>query len=435
MLMRNRSRVLVLSCFAFVGIALAGGGCRTLQGESAAAKLPTCLAVFSNRVENARTQLPLIIAAAEDAAARKLAHSNSHVNVTYGLQACFAEELVNRSGGLAEALPEADRSKLVTSNDIAVFSIRSWEKDGDKGMAFLKSCKEKGWMTILFASAKGKPANLEVDHFIDNGAKSGNETEAMDNLMANVLNGWLWVCEYTAALTRHGRHPGFLQSITTAGSRAHNGLYQNYRTRHQTLPCDVSLPQGDLSNIYLARVNGLIQDLSSCHTQKQIAQAANIIAKRLKENKKVFVSSTTHILLNELGRCNKTPWKPLFLLNNPKKVLEQNTQPGDLLVWTSFNGVSIWAYKDNSGPSALFRDFDTTLREAKLDLITSFSSDPLHPENNAAYALTHIEQPWSFGDAEVPVPFPPGRIAPVSGLCQALIWQMIDDATSDQLKP
>ncbi len=384
---------------------------------------------FIHRADIAEAQLGLIIKAAEAAAARKVENPEALLNLTYRRQSSFAEELLNRSGGLAGALPSEERSALVTDNDIVVFSVRSWEKNGETAMEYLRECREKGWMIILFASHAGRPDDLDVDFFIDNGARSGDEDDAAVNSIANALNGWLWVCEYVSALTRHGRHPGILQSITTAGSRAHNQRYQNRQTRHHIYPIDVAVPAGDLSRIYLRRVDRLIQDLSGEETGKQIERAAGIIAKRLQQGDEVFVSTSTHIMLNEMDKNHKTPWTVLHTLRRMESVLDRHTQPGDLFFWLSFNGVSILAYRDDDGPTRLWINYDEPLREAELDLITCFARDPLHPQNNGHGALAHIEQNWEFGDAVVPVPFPPGRIAPVSGLYQGLIYRMLDEVT------
>jgi hypothetical protein len=411
----------------------------TFAGELFAADAPAqsllpSLSDFTNRVEISKAQMPRILEAAEAAAARKVAHPEALINIPYSLQPSFAEELLNRSGGLAEALPSEERPKLVTPDDIVVFSIRSWEANGEKGMAYLKECRKKGWMIVLFASAAGRPNDLEVDHFIDNGAKTGGEADAAVNCVANALNGWLWACEYASALTRRGRHPGLLQSITTAGAPAHNRVYQNPSTRHRNYPCETAVPSGDLSRIYLQRVDRMIADLSGPATRGQLDRAAELVAGRLREGRKVFVSTCTHIMLDEMGRNNKTPWTALFTLRNMKEVLAKETKPGDLFFWLSFNGVSIWQYPDTTGPSKVFIEYDQPLRESKVDLITCFARDPLHPDNNGPGAVAHIEQNWNFGDAEVPVPFPPGRMAPVSGLYQGLLYRMLDDAASAKLK-
>jgi len=405
-----------------------------LAADPPARVLPPTLLDFSTRVDAAKAQLPLIIRAAEAAATRKVEHPDALLNITYSLQSSFAEELLNRSGGLAEALPSEERSRRVTDNDFVVFSIRSWETDGEKGLAYLKDCRQKGWMTILFASSAGKPADLEVDWFIDNGAKTGTDAAAAVNSAANALNGWLWVCEYTAALTRLGKYPGILQSITTAGSIPFDGKLQDSRVRHLNLfPGDTALPPGDLSRIYLARVDRMVNEMSGPITQGQLDRAAGIIADRLRDGRKVFVSTDTHIMLNEMDKNNKTPWTPLFTLRNMGEVLAKQTQPGDLFFWLGFNGVSIWYYPGAAGETKLWIDYDTPLRASKVDLITCFARDPLHPDNNGDYALAHIEQNWDFGDSEVPVPFPPGRIAPISGLYQSLLYRMLDDVTSAKL--
>lgn len=174
----------------------------------------------------------------------------------------------------------------------------------------------------------------------------------------------------------------------------------------------------------------MVEDLSGETTREEIDRAANIVAARLREGEQVFVSTSTHIMLNELGKDNKTPWTPLNTLRRMPKVLADRTQPGGLFFWLGFNGVSIWWYPENEGPTELFIDYDTPLRESGVDLITCFAHDPLHSDNNGQGALAHIEQNWGFGDAEVPVPFPPGRIAPISGLYQGLLYRMLDDTCS-----
>ena len=414
-------------------LAIAAIGC-VHDPRATAAPPPATLTRFIDRVSVSHQQLPRITAAAEAAAKGKADHPEALVNLTYSLQPSFGEDLLNRSGGLAGALPSGERRGLITDHDIVVFSIRSWQTNGEAGLKYLERCRARGWLTILFASAAGKPENLEVDFFIDNGAAGGGEDEGPLNLIANVLNGWLWVCEYAAALTRYGKHPGFLQSITTPGSSRHNKVYQNKSTRHHIYPCDTPVPAGDLARIYLRRVGRLINDLSGQTTRSQIDKAAAIIADRLESGGKVVVSTSTHIMLNDIYKNNQTPWKPINTLRRMPEALAEHVKEGDLFFWLGFNGVSIWWYPQG-GSSRLYKDYDTYLRQAKVDLITCFATDPLHGLNNGHGALAHIEQNWDFGDSVVPVPFPPGRIAPISGLCQALLYRMLDEAAAAHLGP
>ena len=407
-------------------------GC-TQQPQTSAETLPATLESFIDRLKLARGQLPQIIAAAEAAAGRKIKHPDALLNLTYSLQPSFAEEMLNRSGGLAGALPSDERRGLITDHDIVIFSIRSWEKNGPKGIEYLNQCRQKGWITILFASQAGKPADLQVDFFIDNGAAGPGEDEGPVNLIANALNGWLWVCEYTAALTRQGQHPGFLQSITVPGSYNNNKIYQARRTRHLFYPSETAIPAETLARIYLSRVDRLIEDLSSSERIAQINYAGKIISERINSGRNVYVSTNTHIMLDDIQYNNKVPFKALNALRKPQEVFGANLKPGDLLFWLSFNGVDIWWF-DRDGSERLYTDYQNAIRQTGADFITCFATDPLHPGNAGQGALAHIEQNWDFGDAVVPVPFPPGRIAPISGLCQALIYRMLDETAAGRLK-
>lgn len=426
-----RHRMSRLFLIALTWLLLAAG---VFAADVLARDLPPTLRDFSHRVDVATAQLPLIIQAAEAAAARKVAHPDAVLAVPRSLQLSFSEELRNRSGGLAEAMATDGQPALATDHDIVLFSIRSWEVNGAPGLAYLQECRNKGWMVILFASSAGKPADLQVDYFIDNGANSGAETDAAVNTAANALNGWLWVCEYTAALSRLGKYPGILSSITNAGSIPFDQPMQAKSRPLNLYPGGIALPAGDLAHIYLTRVGQMVEDLSSPITRGQLDVAAGIIAGRLNAGKPVFVATSTHIMMHEMDLDNKTPWKALAAWRRTADVLARNTHPGDLLYFLGFNGVSVWYYPDEKSPTRLWSDYDAAIRAAKLDLITCCARDPLHPDNNGDYALARIEQHWGFGDSEVPIPFLPGRMAPISGLYQCLLYRMLDDITAAQLK-
>lgn len=416
-------------CWLTALLTAAASGCSAPPTVSSTATLER----FNRRVELVRLQLPTIIAAAEAAAARKAEHPKALIDLPYNEQPAFGEDMLNRSGGLAGALPSNERSSLMTNHDIVLLSVRSWQSNGEHILKYLRRSRKRGNMTILIASTAGKPDNLDTDFFIDNGAADGSEDEATINLFSNVLIGWLWVCEYSSALTRHGKHPGILQSITTPGSHAHNRVFQNRRTRHYIYPCETAVPAEDLAHVYLARVDRMIDDLHGERTRRQISAAADIIADRLESGRPVFVSTSTHIMLNDLGKNVKVPWTPLNTLRRMPAALAEHTKPGDLFFWLGFNGASIWWYP-GSGPKKLYIDYDRYLRKAKVDLITCFATDPFNPRNNGGQVLAHIEQNWNFGDAVVPVPFPPNRIAPISGLYQGLLYRMVEDTVARRLE-
>ena len=86
----------------------------------------------------------------------------------------------------------------------------------------------------------------------------------------------------------------------------------------------------------------------------------------------------------------------------PQKAWTDNMQPGGTIVWIGY-----------IGESTKYDDFGGWMRDLKLDKVTCFVTDPTNPKNNAPDALAHIEQHWKVGDAEVEIPFPPGKMAPV----------------------
>ena len=419
--------VLASSVLALTACHLPSGTSNRVEASASAT-----LDAFAVRAEFASRQLPQIIAAAEAVAERKAAHADAVIHLPYEGQSSFATEMIFRSGGLAELHPSNERREGLTDHDILVYSVRSWANLGPSGAKFLAERRRRGWLVILFASKAGMPDDLDVDFLIDNGATTGREHEAAVNLLANCLHGWIWTCEYAAALTRRGSHPGFLRSITLPGSQVHNRIYQNEDTRHQLYPCAASVPPGLLARIYLERSGRMIDDLSRRSRRDQIDHAARLIAQRLGARRPVFVSTNSHLLLEDLDKHRRSPWIPLNTVWHMKPVLAERVQPGDLFVWFAFNGVSVRGYE--AGAERLYHDYDAFLRDAEVDLITCFATDPLHPYNNGHGALAHIEQDWDFGDAEVPVPFPPGRIAPVSGLYQGLLYRMLDEAVADRLR-
>jgi len=402
-----------------------GGGRARAPLTPASPQSRAALAVldaFRARTAVSREQLPTIIESAEVAADRLVAHPSSLLNVPYAPQKTFAEDILNRSGGLANALPSVERRAEITEHDVFLFSVRSWEKDGKEALGHIAEAQGRGWLVVLFASKAGAPQDLAVGYLIDNGAPTGREEEGPVNALANSLNGWLWCCEYVAALTRRGKCPGILQSALTEGADEHNSRLQTREGRHWLGECDQPVAAGALARAYLRRIDELLVTLAGERIQGQTQDAARIIAERLAAGANVAVSTCTHFLMFEVFWNNRTPWKPFFVVWRAKTAIPQNVQPGDLLVWFGFKGLS-----------TPYEDYGRYIRETGASLITSFTPDE-NPANNAPQALAHIDQSWSEGDAEVAIPCPPGRMAPISGINQGLLYRMLDAAAAEKLE-
>lgn len=385
---------------------------------SVAAPMPAVLAEFQARRKFSEKNLPAIVTAAEAVAKRMVEHPKALINVPYGEQQTFAEEILNRAGGLANALPTVERPQMATPDDVALLSVRAWEVDGPKMLKLMEDFKKQGWMIVLFASKKGLPKGAQYDYLIDNGGGPGKGDSAM-NTIANVLNAWVWTCEYTAAMTRLGKYPGILQSMVVNGAEKHNGFLQSREGRLFQGESALPIPAGELAGVYFRRVDLLIAQLQTTGTQQQINLAAALIAERLKAGKTVITASCEHFLLSDIFHDNKTPWKPVNVVWHAREAFKQNVKEGDLIVFFGYIGLS-----------TVSEDYAKFMRETKADIIASYIPDWDNPANNANEGLVVIEQHWRKGDGEVNLPFPPGLVAPVSGLEGALIYRMLDDAAA-----
>jgi uncharacterized phosphosugar-binding protein len=385
-------------------------------------QLQPSLLAYNARLVVARKQIPEITRSAEGAATRIMAHPLALIDVPYANQGGFAEELSNRAGGLSNVDPTEGRPKEATPDDVVLFSVRSWVKDGEKAVKFMQEYRAKGWPITLFASRAGMPADLPVDYFIDNGATGPGEDEGAMNAIVNSLNGWMWCCEYYGALTRHGKYPGVLQSVSIPGATVLDRPLQSEPGGRQWLGnTDHPIAAGVLADLYLRRCEQLSANLASPHVQQQIHNAADIVVKRLKSGRQVFVSSLGHMTLDEIFSNNKTPWKAFNSAGLAKTAFTKNLKPGDLLVWIGYIGMN-----------SAYEDFEAGIRASGADLIACIALDP-DPKNNAPWALAHIDQSWTMGDAVVPIPYWPDKMAPLSGVNAMMLYRMLDDEVSQHL--
>lgn len=380
---------------------------------------------FARRAAFSTRQLPHIIEAASAAAQRSLANPDALITATYGKQASFAEEMMNRSGGLANCLDEWARRKQATASDIFLFSVRAWETDGIKNISEIENAIKRGWLVVLFASRAGMPPEaekLKIDYLIDNGAVSGSEVEGAVNCAANALNGWLWVCEFAAAMTRGGKHPGILQSILEEGHKDHNAQIQVLNQRHRQFDCEKTIEAGALASIYLKRVDKLLSDLQSDKTQQQLDRAASLIVAQLNKGGRVCATHATHLLTQEMGRNTPFPVHEFNVIWRAKTAFPENVKKDDLVLYFSFYGMN-----------TPYEDYATPLRQTGAKFITCHLKD-VNKSNNAPDAAAHIDASWSLPDSEVPVPFAPGQMAPVSGLNQCLVYRLLLEKAAARFK-
>lgn len=387
----------------------------------ARAEMQPAMRAFEARLPVIERQIDTISLAAMAAARNNLLHPAARINTPYQGEPSFAEELIDRAGGLAIANPTD--SQTATGHDFVLLSVRSWEKQGLTIGKLVRSYRARNWKVVLFASAAGRPVDLAVDFFLDNGAPSGRAEHGRINILANVTLGWMWCCEYAAAMSRRGSFPAILYSVTMPGGIAFDRPLQTNAGRVTVHPCDQPIPAGQMAARYLERVKTLLADLQSARIQAQIDRAARLVAQQMKAGRTVGLSGVGHMILYEYHQDTRAPWKPFHAAGRAKTAFGAQLQPGELLVWISYTGVS-----------TVYEEFSKYIREAQLQLICSSNPDPEMSKDNPPL-LAHIDQCWERPDAEVPIPIFPHKMAPVSAISAGLILRMLDDAVAAEIAP
>lgn len=391
------------------------GWCATAFGE-----LQPTIPAFLARVPVMERQIPAIAISATAAAENALQHPTARLNTPYQGEPSFAEELIFRAGSLAIAFPTDQ--KTATPHDFVLFSVRSWQKHKDTAPKLIREYRAKGWKVVLFASAAGKPTDVEVDYFFDNGAPSGDSEHGRINILVNVTLGWMWCCEYAGGMSRKGKFPAVLYSISMPGAIEFCKPLQTESGRLTVHPCDKPIAVENMATIYLDRVKKLAADLSSDRTRKEIEAAAKIIADRMRAGRTVGLTGVGHMILYEFDKDTRVPWKPFDAAGRSNTAFKEKLKPGDLVVWIG-----------DAGVSSPIEDFSRRIKEARLDLIASTIRDPERSRGDPPM-LAHIEQHWQRPDAEVPIPIFPFKMAPVSAQAAGLTMRMLDDAVAEQLK-
>ena len=391
---------------------------------------------YRQRLVFIREQLPQITAAAEVVANRWIEKKQMLLHYAFGGDTgAFSMELIARAGGLDNARPNTVRIDMRSANDVIVVGPRSWEKGADFLKKELPKARERGWMIVVFGSKQGLPEGLPVDLLIDNGARNGSEGEAAVNQIVNITNAWIWTCELTAALTRLGQRPGILKGMPQPGAIANNNEYQLKNGMSQLYPCDTPIPAGSLANIYLEQVEREMANLEGKAMQDDLARAADIAVTHLNAGKTVWATSFTHVLDGEVFVDNLSPIKAFRGIScGPNgETFTKNLKPGDLLFF-----FGEWSL------NLPWRDYLKVIRQTGADYIPSYriATEPMEPYEGVAEfysqqvddAAMVLQQHWPFENAAVPIPFAPGKMAPVSGVHVCLLYRMLDEKIAERLK-
>jgi len=175
-----------------------------LLSTAALAAVQPALTAYQARLGTLKAQIPAVTASAQQAAERILAHPGALLNVPYYEQMGFAEEMRYRAGGLALVGPTNEWGHTPTRYDVVLLSVRSWETQAALISKRVKEYHAQGWAVTVIGSKADRPAELGADFFLDNGAPSGKADQGRINVPANITLGWMWCCEYAAAMSPQG---------------------------------------------------------------------------------------------------------------------------------------------------------------------------------------------------------------------------------------
>jgi len=390
---------------------------------------------YSARLDTARQNLPLIVRAAEQTAKRWVEHKKVYINTAFGGDnGNFAMEHMSRAGGLGNISTAAERRRLgqVTPDDVLLVGPRSWEKGAEFWRTKLPAFEEQGWLIIVFASRNGVPENLPYDVLIDNGAPTGGYEEGALNSLVNITQGWMWTCELVSALTRLGQCPAVLQCMILPGAEAHNKSVGHPGWEPTLYPCATPIAQGELARTFLAEVERQVGILKGPESSARIAQAADLAATRIQSGHTVWMSSFTHFLDGEVFDNNLSPFKAFRGISCGKngETFTKNMTKGDLLFW--------WGEWTINLP---WRSYQDIIHSTGADYIPSYrilqageAYEGYPGVDDVSDALMVLDQPWPYEGAVVPIPFAPGKMAPITGIHLGLLYRMLDDAVYARLR-
>lgn len=398
----NLTKLFMLICFFLSAF---------ITDAAASSPAERYFALMDQGLAVSRSQMPLIIASAEEAAHYFIAGGNIYAA---GTLRGFRTEAFNRAGGLACVKRlSLDDAGAVVRGDIVLLAVReSLTEDEHNSIAEWRS---KGAYVIAFASGTDEAGTLTLpDIVINNGgplglevADDGEKKLCPVDTVVNVINMWVWTGEFTAACTRFGKMPILHQSAGLPGGRERYGKYRGKRFHKQLTP--KSIPPGILGNAYLDAIESYLLSFRNTQMDK-----LRIAARWLGDTKKDAALLTIGHLF------------PAHFLD-PRAVqyfsIQRSLKPADLeSLLKEKKFVFFCGYQ-----AAVQEMVDLAAKYGcKLVYLTVKPATIAEPKDNIIY----MRPGWPLADACVSVPGYEVPILPPSGVVNAAIyWALLAEAS------
>jgi len=352
-----------------------------------------------------RTQIPLLVASAEEAAERLVAGGKIY---TVQTQAGFCAEAGGRAGGMmfVKSLDYGDTLSPVRG-DVILFGIECRLEDRD--IKLVNAWQSKGVYVIAFAADFELPDTISrPDMTIMNGGPLGlqvwdgkQQKLCPVDTLGNVFNLWAWTGEFTAACTRLGKMPIMYQSYGIEG-----GFERAKKYRGKTFHDDFnirSIAPGVLGNAYLDSIEAYL--LSFRNTQMDKLKDA-----ALKCRTAVKSGDANALFIGHMFPAHFEDKRA------PQKIKLERYQEPDKRETKFKDGQFVFFCGYQYPREKLLKD--AVKRGYSLVCLTVQSSDPPEPKENIIY----MNPGWPLADNCVHVPGYDVPILPASGAVNAAIY-------------
>lgn len=268
------------------------------------------------KLDEAAARVPEITKLAERIAER---HERGGLIGFPWLGTTLEQELIGRAGGLMhigfDGAWKKDRTDAEKANDVVIYAWDDAPKEGD--LKRMQEDRAKGLFVLGFGPRKAAalaPHVAACDAWIDTGAgdddrvlalKDGHRT-GKTNHFTNAINGWLFIAEFTAALTRHGKMPAMWKAWVTEDGKAWSERYFQKTQFHSdfTVP---PVPAGALAAQYLERIRYMVTRLRNTQIPA-LREFAAAIAAELRAGRKTTVASSGHMAMSWIARWDDAAW-------------------------------------------------------------------------------------------------------------------------------
>ncbi len=357
------------------------------------------------RVAIIRSQLPQITALSDKYAAFLGRDGSGRFLISRRIDPAFFLEFTTRAGGPPDT-QDADNPAIA---GLALLPVRHWVGTAFGVAAKAEQLRSQARPVLIIGPANGRPESLLGDvPFIDDGARNSDRADASLNGIANMIAAWTLYCEVVSAATRNGWQPGVLLSVLMPGATAHNA---RAKFRMPDVTPD-PIPGGVLGAHYLDAVDSILAHAAApAHVTLMDTVAARLRALR-NSGATLFAGSCGHYLMEEIPHdaASSTTFSVLPAAGSVAPNGMPSSKRGDAMVWFGYGGYDC--------PNA---DVSRSFQQLGLRVVLATDHLPDYPPDNV---LAEIPLLWQLPDGTVPLPFAPGRVAPISSVDMALhyIW-------------